>query len=76
MNQFTKEELEGILEGITWWFDGDHTLYSEKLINKIKSMIDDYYDHAHEWVIVHTNPNIHDWGDETYYKCFICGKRL
>lgn len=45
MNDFTKEELESILEGISWWLDGDNALYSEKIINKIQSMIDNYCEH-------------------------------
>ncbi len=45
MNDFTKEELERILEGVTWWLDGDSDLYSEVLINKIQSMIDNYCEH-------------------------------
>ena len=42
MNDFTKEELERILEGVAWWLDGDSALYSGALINKIQSMIDNY----------------------------------
>lgn len=42
MNDFTKQELERILEGITWWLDGDTALYCETLINKLQSMIDLY----------------------------------
>ncbi len=50
MNDFTKEELERIIEGISLWLDGDDALYSQQLINKIQSMIDNYCEH--EW---HTN---------------------
>lgn len=46
MNDFTKEELEVILEGSVWWLEGDNELYSEELINKIQSMIDNYCEHA------------------------------
>lgn len=46
MNDFTKEELEEILEGVSWWLDGDDALYSEALITKIQSMIDDYPDES------------------------------
>jgi hypothetical protein len=42
MNDFTKEELEEILEGVAWWLDGDSALYSQRLIEKIQSMIDNY----------------------------------
>ena len=42
MNDFTKEELERILDGITWWLDGDDALYCEQLIDKIQTMIDNY----------------------------------
>lgn len=45
MNDFTKEELERILEVVTWWLDGDSALYCEQLINKIQSMIDNYCKH-------------------------------
>ncbi len=45
MNDFTKEELERILEGVSWWLDGDTAIYSESLINKIQSMIDNYCEH-------------------------------
>lgn len=51
MNDFTKEELEGILEGLSWWLEGDDALCSERLINKIQSLIDDYCEH--KW---HSNP--------------------
>jgi type IV secretory pathway VirB4 component len=47
MNDFTKEELERILEGVSWWLDGDNALYSEALINKIQSMIDNYCEHEY-----------------------------
>lgn len=46
MNNFTKEELERILEGVTWWLDGDNALYCEQLIDKIQSMIDNYCEHT------------------------------
>lgn len=42
MNDFTKEELERILEGVSWWLDGDDSLYSEELIDKIETMIETY----------------------------------
>lgn len=45
IHDFTKEELIEILEGIAWWLDGDFALYSEKLIDKIQSMIDNYSEH-------------------------------
>jgi len=45
MNDFTKEELERILQGVSWWLDGDTAIYSESLINKIQSMIDNYCEH-------------------------------
>jgi len=48
VNDFTKEELESILDGMSWWLDGDSALYSEKLINKIQSMIENYCDHDWE----------------------------
>lgn len=44
-NDFIKEELESILEGISWWLDGDSALYCEKLIDKIQNMIDNYCEH-------------------------------
>lgn len=42
MNDFTKEELESLLEGVKWWLDGDCGLYYQKLIYKIESMIENY----------------------------------
>lgn len=45
MNDFTKEELERILEGVTWWLDGDSALYSAQLIDKIQFLIDNYCEH-------------------------------
>jgi hypothetical protein len=50
MSDFTKEELERILEGIIWWLDGDSALYSEALIDKIQSMIDNYCEHKSPWI--------------------------
>lgn len=45
MSDFTKEELESMLEGVNWFLDGDSSLYSEALINKIQSMIENYCEH-------------------------------
>lgn len=48
MNDFTKEELTRILEGVSWWLDGDQYLPSLALIEKIQSMIDNYCEHHGE----------------------------
>jgi hypothetical protein len=45
MNDFTKEELEELIQGITWWLDGDACDFNEKLIEKIQSMIENYCEH-------------------------------
>jgi hypothetical protein len=67
MNDFTKEELERILEGVAWWLDGDSALYSEKLIHKIQSMIDNYKClHESDGLIYTSNP--------PQNKCEICGE--
>jgi hypothetical protein len=29
----------------------------------------------HKYVTIHTNPNIHDYGDETYFMCIVCGDK-
>lgn len=55
MNEFTKEELERLIEGISWWLDGDSALYSEQLINKIQAMIDNYCEHLVQEAIQHCN---------------------
>lgn len=71
MNELTREELQYINDYI---FKGAACIRMDKhdiIETKIKYMIDNY--HSHEWVKVHTNPNIHDWGDDTYYKCITCG---
>ncbi len=66
MNDFTKEELERILEGISWWLDGDDALYSEKLINKIQAMIDSYCEHE-EVKVDEERPHI-------IFTCMECNK--
>lgn len=50
MNDFTKEELKDILEGISWCLDGDNALWSEKLVNKIQLMIDNYCEHKNTYM--------------------------
>lgn len=45
MNDFTKQELQRIIEGVTWWLDGDEHLPSLALIDKIQLLIDNYCDH-------------------------------
>ncbi len=62
MNDFTKEELERILDGVTWWLDSDNALYSEALVNKLQSMIDNYRDQN----------CIHEI-DRKAKKCKLCG---
>ena len=63
MNDFTKEELERILDGVTWWLDSDNALYSEALVNKLQSMIDNYCEH--EFVIYNKEYN--------HVECIKCG---
>ena len=81
MNDFTKKELQDM---INWGevyteFGNSRTNYAHRpLIDKIKSMIDNYCEDEkvvnceHAWVSVHTNPYL--FGNKTYWKCMICGK--
>ncbi len=62
MNDFTKEELQRILEGVTWWLDGDSALYCEQLINKIQYMIDNYCEYA--------------WGEFDNHYCIKCKREF
>ena len=60
MNDFTKEELQRIIEGVTWWLDGDEHLPSLALIDKIQYLIDNYCKHDRKnhadvnWASIHS----------------------
>jgi len=51
MNDFTKEELEDIENGLGWLCEHNpfHTVEIGKLMTKVKSMIDNYCDHSEEY---------------------------
>jgi hypothetical protein len=46
MNDFTKEELEEIIESFNWIESETSWDWKHKLRNKIKSMIDNYCEHT------------------------------
>lgn len=51
MNDFTKEELQKISIGLTWWFQDSGFMEQEDyqpLIDKIQSMIDTYCEHVND----------------------------
>jgi len=66
MNDFTKDELQRILEGVAWWLDGDSALYSKQLIDKIHSMIDSHCEHKSDGMIYASYP--------PQNKCTLCGE--
>ena len=49
MNDFTKEELEDIENGLGWLCEHNpfHTVEIGKLMSKVKSMIDNYCEYKH-----------------------------
>lgn len=74
MNDFTKEELEGILEGLQI-IDADPGIrpqiyWEDSLKEKLQSMIDNYCDHEF---------NMDDWTNDSsgcrWYKCHKCEAR-
>ncbi len=54
MNDFTKEELENILESVEWWFKDLDADWPEKLYLKIQSMIDNYCYHKKDVISLYT----------------------
>lgn len=67
MNDFTKEELEGIKNIIIRVREDYPLMHSDRelteLVTKIKSLIDNYYEHEYR----HSN--------EANFKCINCGVR-
>ncbi len=66
MNDFTKEELEGMLTVADSFLARGIAIYSEKITNKIQSMIDTHCTHA--WMY---NP-YQDDGKRLCVKCRAC----
>ncbi len=66
MNDFTKDELQKISIGLTWWFQDSGFLQEEdykSLVIKIQSMIETYCEHLHE-----------KWDSGVYKICHDCGQ--
>ena len=70
MNDFTKEDLNKIVEALGWWFQESPSSITDEfspVYNKIQSMIDNYCEHAWAFYI---NP------DERIVKCQKCLKEI